>query len=198
MPANRPNRETVLQREITAWKLRCRGWTTQRIAEELGLTRQGVEAILKRVETRESKALSKSFARVKAKQYHQLEHIYEETLDAWHKSKEALRRARQTNAGDGEEGQIVTEVIDREGNVTYLHTAMKAAAEQRSLYGLDVQAAPQDQAAGIAQLNQDLEERGREYEAREEEERASRDSSGVPPASEGRAPEVQAGPGTVQ
>jgi hypothetical protein len=61
--ACRPNRETVLEREKTAWRLRCEGQTTAAIGKALGITRQGAEAALRRVETRERRRLIVDFRR---------------------------------------------------------------------------------------------------------------------------------------
>jgi hypothetical protein len=55
-----------LQRESTAWDLRCQGWTHTRIAERLGLTRRAIGQILDRVEARELSRLSHSVGQAHA------------------------------------------------------------------------------------------------------------------------------------
>jgi hypothetical protein len=56
-----PNRAELIQREATAWKLRCRGWTCARIGEQLGITDEGARRLLLRVERRESQRLSRHY-----------------------------------------------------------------------------------------------------------------------------------------
>jgi hypothetical protein len=198
-----------LEREITAWRLRVRGKSTQTIADQLGMTRQGVEAILARLERRELKKLSKRIARHKVTHHHRYEHVVEETFDAWHASKKPLKRAQRRVKGgvnvnpsgdddDCQEEISSTEVTERTGDVNYLHTGMAAMKNQAQLWGLEVLPASQDQASSISHLSEDMQRRGEEYDAREAEEELTRDPAGTPPDGADRAPEVQDGPGPVQ
>jgi hypothetical protein len=160
-------------RETKAWKLRAEGKTTKAIAEELGITRQGVEATLQRLESRELGRLARWVDSVKVTQHHQLETIIEESFHAWFESKKPLKRARrEMTAGDddgpGAPGSEVmsTDVIERTGDVAYLDMAMKAMDGQAELWGLYVLPAANEQASSISQLMADLKKRGEEQETR--------------------------------
>jgi hypothetical protein len=194
---NRPNKALQLEREKTAWALRCKCKTTQSIANVLGITRQGVEAILDRVEKREAAKLSRSFHRVKARHYHQLEHVKEETIDAWHQSKEAGHRVKQTGDGGDGEGATVTEAFNREGNVQYLHTAMKAMSHQAEILGLNVEAASQDVASAASVAIEAMEKRGNE-DSNPPAPGAADDAPGDAPSSGGGTHEVSHGSEPVQ
>ena len=132
-----PNRAQVTEREIIAWDMRCKGATLQRIADRLGVTCEGARKIVARVEERESRRLAKNVHRVKARQNGQLEHIIEETLTAWRRSKKPRRRAVRKEGTDRETVEH-TEAVDQYGDVVYLHTAMRAQEAQRELNGLNI------------------------------------------------------------
>jgi hypothetical protein len=183
--------------------------TTQAIADQLGITRQGVEAILKRVESRELVRLSKSVERVKVTNHHRLEHVIEESFAAWHKSKEPLKRASRKKTGgvninpdgdddDCEQEVTSTEVIERTGDVRYLHTGMGAMEAEAKLWGLEVLPASNERASSISELAQDMKRRGEEYETRQNAEDTPDDSARTPDGRASGVAEVQGGPGPVQ
>jgi predicted transcriptional regulator len=93
------NREETLHREADAWDLRCKGWTEQRIADKLGVTRMAVSKILKRVSTRRYKELAAAVEEQKVVQTEQLDHILGEALDAWERSKESAEKTRTKSLG---------------------------------------------------------------------------------------------------
>lgn len=142
MPANRPNKETQLAREVEAWDWRCKGLSHSRIAAKLGVTRRAIGIILDRVEARELERLAKSVERIKTVQNGQLEHIIDESFQAWRKSKKPRSRAVEKEV-DGEKA-TQTEALEQTGDPRHLATAMSAMDRQRSLWGLDVQAAAQE------------------------------------------------------
>ena len=100
----RPNRSQTVDHESKAWGLRCKGWCQSRIAGELGLTQQGISKLLGRIEARELIRLSSSVERIKVVQSGQLDHVIEESIEAWHRSKVARKRAlrRVSTGGDGD------------------------------------------------------------------------------------------------
>lgn len=182
-----------MQREAEAFELSARGWSNRKIARHMGLSHEGVNKILDRVQTRESARFSKRWLNVKMKQYHRLEWVIEECSEAWEQSKQPGRRVRQ-----GEDGSTVTEAFEREGNVAYIDRISKAMEQQARILGLNVADATQEIGAGIAQLTEDMRKRGEEYDARKSAEASPVDPGGLPPGPGGGAQEVQEGPGPVQ
>jgi hypothetical protein len=167
MPANRPNDEIVLQREIEAWKLRCRGWTLARIAERMGLSIEGVRKILARVEARESKRLSRHHDRVRARQNGQVEHIIELGFDAYYTSMEPRTRVIEKVGEDGETVKH-TEVVAQTGDPRHLHLVLAAQAAQRDLNGLNIDPAA-NPSCTLADLSmemhlEEMRERAEEHE----------------------------------
>jgi hypothetical protein len=209
--ANRSQSQIAAARETRAWRMRSRGWTQHRIADELGMEQGSVSRMLDRIETRELKRLSGSVGRVKAVQNAQLEHAIEESMDAWHRSKNPRKRAARKEATAGgsgsgpDEGQAgdsvqTTEVIERDGDPAHLYCAMGAMDRQRSLWGLDVAAAQQEPVASVAELAKSLLTTGDAYQKRRKHEAQADpagDSPGPVPADRGGVAAVSAGPESV-
>lgn len=212
-----PKRSKVLRaREARAWAMRSRGWSQIRIATELGIGQPSVSKLLGRVEARELKRMSKSVERVKVTQHSQLEHVIEEALDAWHRSKTPRKRAARKTVGgmppmphgdDDDPAHIsvpdtveTSEIIERDGDTGYLYAAMTAMGNIRSLWGLDVAPALQEPASSIASLTADLFARASSYEQRSATTQASEagNTAGAAPAPEGGASEVPDGPEPIQ
>jgi hypothetical protein len=173
-----PNHSQVVSREVSAWRLRCQGWTLQRIADHLGLSASGVWRILQRIEKRELKALSEHFAGIKVQVSNQLDFIIEQCADSWMKSKEPRKRASQkTTDADVEPATVTsTDVVEQCGDVSYLKTWMEAASMKMSLFGLAVAPADNEVSFTIADLVKDMEAKGKAYEeevAREDREAAA-------------------------
>jgi|GEM_PF-6436713 len=93
MPQPR-NKQELLERETRAWSLRCRGWTEQAIAEDLGLTQQAVSAILKRVAGRKYAALEESVKEQKVTQLEQLDYLQHQAMEGWERSIEDAETER--------------------------------------------------------------------------------------------------------
>ncbi len=197
MPANRPNRETVLDREATAWELRCKGLTHDRIARRLGVTRRAVGLILDRVEKRELKRLAASVERQKVTQTGQLEHLIDESLRAWRKSKQPRNRVVASGANPKSEDIEKTEVVDQTGDPRYLAAAMEAMDRMRDLWGLNVQAAAQESAGSVSEIVREMAERARRYEQTPAEGHPA-DPGGDAAGDRGRAGGLPGGPGAVQ
>jgi predicted transcriptional regulator len=103
--------EQARHNEELAWQLRIKGWTTTRIAQELQIQQPAVSKILQRVEARAIKQLDAEIGGFKVRQATQLEHMLDEALQAWEKSKTAKCP----------------------GNVEYLEAALKVQADLRDL-----------------------------------------------------------------
>lgn len=211
-----PPDDVTHAREARAWRMRSRGWSQLRIADELGITQSGVSRLLARVERRELRRLSKAVERLKVVQSAQLDHVIEESIDAWHRSKTPRKRAASKteipggggdgHGGDDQGGETrTTEVVERDGEASYLYAAMTALTHQRSLWGLDVAPALQDPVGSIADLTRDLFRRAAEYEQRGDGEGEGQtqagpagDPSRAGPADPGGTDEVPPGPGPLQ
>lgn len=147
--------ELARQREETAWELRQKCWTTTRIAQHLGISRQAVDKILDRVEARVLKRLDSRVGRSKARQTHQLEWIAEQASVAWERSTrdaetvKTVIEPRDDGAGDGDEdgdgAEGIAEATIREertvkgqaGDPALLNQARGALADIRKIWGLD-------------------------------------------------------------
>ncbi len=82
-----PTKETR-DREKQVWLLRCKCWTEQRIANELGIDQATVSRMLKRKAESLSLQLAQEASAMKAAQSAQHEHIAMEAMEAWEASKE--------------------------------------------------------------------------------------------------------------
>jgi len=197
-----PDDSIIRSRETHAWAMRARGFSQVRIARELGLTQSGVSRLLRRVESRELRRMSKSIERIKAVQNAAFEAIIEESLEAWQRSKTPRKRAARKTSGDGQGGADdaveTTEVVERDGDCSYLYAAMNAMGGQRSLWGLDVAPALQEPASSIARLAQDLFARGSSYEQRQAEQGQPGDPPEPVRPDPGGVAEVPDGPEPVQ
>lgn len=110
------NREVILQNEARAFQLRKMGWTQNRIADEIGMTQQGVAKALKRITARFYKDFMSDVKAIKEEQVAQLEHIAGESMQAWSKSK----------------------VGSEAGDPRFLSSFMKAKEEIRKIVGADL------------------------------------------------------------
>lgn len=122
--ANKPNvnKEVILQNEARAFQLRKMGWTQDRIATEIGMSQQGVAKALKRITGRFYKDFMADVKAIKEEQVAQLEHIADESMQAWAKSK----------------------VGGEAGDPRFLSSFMKAKEEIRKIVGADLPPNPED------------------------------------------------------
>ena len=181
-----PDRTVISSRETHAWDLRCRGWTHSKIALELAITRSGVSRLLDRVEAREQARMSRAWTRIKLIQSAQLEWIIEEALAAWEKSKTPRKRAAsKTVSGEDRDEVTTSEIVERDGDTSYLYAAMNAMDRMRSLWGLDVAPALQEPMGTISELTRDMAARLAAYEERT---RPEADAPGDPPGDAGADP----------
>lgn len=157
-----PAPEATQTKMHKAWELRCANHTQFEIATMLGVDRSTVSRWLDRMRQEDYEAHAATREQHKIDQTRQLEHLASQALRAWEKSKEPLTRARQTTNADGEE-ITVNEVVEREGNIAYLQTAIKCMADIRAIWGFDVMPAAQDLGGTLADAVSKLQDRVTAY-----------------------------------
>lgn len=138
----RKSKEETRDQESRAWQLRCQGWTTYRIAAEIGITQSAVWKMLRRVEQRVLAGLKDSVVRMKATQTAQLENLLDEALQAWEKSKEPAQSVtKRTVTGQGDnptvEETVTQQMKGQCGNPTFLAEARDVLADLRKVWGID-------------------------------------------------------------
>ncbi len=149
--------------ELRIWTLLSKGKTPSAIAREVGIARQSVHRIIRRVEARYDRATAATIARWRARQARTLEAVLDEALVAWERSKQPARRVKKESGrrgpgglpghdsrsgkrSDGRTDLTRTEVESRVGDPRFLTEAREALADLRKLYGLD---APKSQDTGV-------------------------------------------------
>lgn len=186
----RPNKTQARLHESRAFAMRSKGATLQTIADELGLSREGVRKVLLRVDNRELKRIAEEYRTLKVSQDSRLETLIEESFGAWFKSKDPVERARRTEReggvggrGGGDESVSQIETVSREGNPAYIDKIRGLLSDQRSLWGLDVQAQPHAEYTTLSEVARKMDERAKAYEAEvaAEEARAAETSPADPP-----------------
>jgi predicted transcriptional regulator len=142
-PIHSPNPapEIVLDRESRAWQLRQQGWSQMRIAKELGIDQSTVSRLLQRISDRVLAELQENVERVKVEQTVQLEHLYDEALQAWERSKQdAVKITTETPPAEREgasNATVTEEVKGQVGDRAYLDEARAVLADIRKIWGLD-------------------------------------------------------------
>lgn len=94
----RRNREERLAFEQPVWTLRVKGFTQATIAKTLGLSQGYVSKILARLSRHAMREMTESILERKAEQVEQLEHVAQEAMKAWERSKEASITLQQRMA----------------------------------------------------------------------------------------------------
>jgi DNA-binding CsgD family transcriptional regulator len=131
----RQRKEVTLAREAQIWALRLKGHTQVRIAGELGIHQGTVSKILGRVSTRVARQLHREIAQRKAEQVFQLEHVAQEAMEAWERSKRAATVVQKRTAA-GEDTTIM-DVTSQVGDPRFLETAIAALADIRKVLDMD-------------------------------------------------------------
>lgn len=147
MPSNTSDREIAAERAVRAWNLRQQGWTQRRIAAALGVDQGTVSRLLAKVYKRALARLDKRAAQERAVQVEQLNHIADEALQAWERSKRPKKRSSQRDGGNGR--QTTLEAEDRDGDPSFLAAAMSALAQVRELLALNVTTADTSSAVDL-------------------------------------------------
>jgi hypothetical protein len=182
---NRPPPIVTAEREEKIAELSARGWSSRKIAAEVGISHVSVCRALDRIYAREARSFSRRWPGLRQKMLQRLDHIIEEESHAWEKSKEPGHRVT-TNA----DGEQIEQVFVREGNYVYHITVMKAMEHQARIAGLNIAEQDTDAARGIAEVAADIKAKGDGYETRTAEGRGAGDPEGAPPADPGGDPQV--------
>ena len=143
--------------ELRIWTLLSEGKTPSAIARDVGIARQSVHRIIRRVEAKYNQAIGATVERLRARQARTLWAVVDEATDAWERSKQPARRVRKetgrsgnSRSGDSRNGDrngaytdlTRTEVQSRVGDPRFLTEAREALADLRKLYGLDAPKSP--------------------------------------------------------
>lgn len=128
--------------ENRAYKLRLEGRPVIEIAAKIGVSDRQVRTYLRRVEDRmKADLLQRDGEAGVLKQFAVLNHVLDEALEAWEKSKApaVTRSASREMDPEGKTTRTrVTETVEEQvGNPAYLDAAMKALKSIRELLGLD-------------------------------------------------------------
>jgi predicted transcriptional regulator len=147
--------------KVRAWKLRQRGWTQQRIAESLGVDQGNVSRWLDALDKAELERLAPLAERQKVFQNALLGLLVDESLQAWERSKKPRTKVsrrlgdvitdqagKPLKAPSGEDlrkpSTDITEIVERDGDPAWIDRVIKALAELRQLWGLNVAEATND------------------------------------------------------
>jgi DNA-binding CsgD family transcriptional regulator len=135
--------------ELRIWTRLSEGKTPSAIAREVGIARQSVHRIIRRVEAKYNQAIGATVERLRARQARTLWAVVDEAVDAWERSKQLSRRVRKETRqpggprrGGGRSSGVLTDltrtdVQSRVGDPRFLAEAREALADLRKLYGLD-------------------------------------------------------------
>jgi hypothetical protein len=108
------------------------------IASEIGIARQSVHRIAKRVDEAYKRDTLEIVDRIKTEQALRLELIADEAMAAWHRSIEsdAEKITVKRSAGQERNGEISKTTTKTPGNAEYLRVAMDALKQLRLLFGV--------------------------------------------------------------
>ena len=141
-------RSAVLARELEQriWSLLLKGKTPTAIGQEVGIARESVHRIIRRVERRYSELTHATVGELKKRQERALSAIVEDALEAFEKSKQPAQRLRHMTGKKG--GMPLANGIDAEftesqiqtqaGDPRFLTEARGALAAIRQIYGIGV------------------------------------------------------------
>lgn len=136
MPANNSASQTRVALESRAWDLRQRGLTQRTIAASLGVNQATVCRLLARIEQRELARMAETVEREKMLQTAILEHVIDESFQAWERSKRPKKRAVERSTAGVGKGQTI-EATEREDDPVYIDRVMQALLHIRRIWGLD-------------------------------------------------------------
>jgi hypothetical protein len=146
VPRNTSRKALALERESRVWALRCRGWTQERVAAELGIDQGTVSRIERKCWEKVRAAHEAELAMQRAIALGQIEFVIDESGQAWGRSKLPRKRASRRTAtdgqggadGDGKGAEVSTvESIEQTGDPAYLDRFMAGWDRKNKLLGLD-------------------------------------------------------------
>ena len=118
---------------IAEWYVK--GWSQYRMGQELGISKQSVNHQLKNLIKRWREDTALKIDDHKARELAKLNHVEKEYWEAWDKSKEASRTAKQRTDARGETKEIIqTEEV---GDPRYLQGVMGCIDRRCKILGVD-------------------------------------------------------------
>lgn len=147
-------KEILREREQQSWALRQRGFTHQRIADQLGLDRSTITKMLGRLSARVNAKLGQEITEHKMAQLEQLSFIIDECMQAWERSKESQKSVskKTTDAGKltGRKAEeILMQTEDQDGNIRYITEARAAMADIRKILDIDAPIRNKQEISGV-------------------------------------------------
>jgi hypothetical protein len=128
----RAQRTLARQREERAFELRCKHWSLTAIGVEIGVSKQAVSMMLRRIESRTLRQLTARVGLLKARQTVQIDHLIAESYEAWQKSKKPGRKNRLKTTKDGME--TTREKTYRDGDPRWIGEIRSLLSAQRDIW----------------------------------------------------------------
>lgn len=132
-------KQVMIQRRKEVWDLRQKFWTYEAIAEKMGISRQAVSQLLKRITDKYYRDHLEDVERIKTEQVAEHEMIAQEAFQAWERSKKASLMIRKRTPFSGgaalDTGEQVNEQRDNDGDPRYLTIIMVAKEAIRKIVG---------------------------------------------------------------
>jgi hypothetical protein len=123
--------------ELRVWKLLEEGKTPTEIAHEVGIARQSVHRIIRRVEQKYLNQIADTVDRVKRKQARVLQIIVDEAMAGWARSANEGNRTVSVRRSSGQRRAETCQTRTlTAGDPQFLRVAMEAMRQIRELYGI--------------------------------------------------------------
>jgi predicted transcriptional regulator len=142
-------KEQRLAKRRRAWSLRMKGWTEQRIADELQVNQSTVSRWLDQLTRRAVDQLDTLVTREVFSTLGILNHAIDEAIQAWERSKKPKRKGSKRSGPSSSKGSsggsgetTIAESIERDGDPAFWNVAMAASDRKRQLLALDERFAP--------------------------------------------------------
>jgi predicted transcriptional regulator len=139
------SKEQRAEKRRRAWSLRQRGWTEQRIADELQVNQSTVSRYLDQLTRRSIANLDDRIARDFLATLGILDHAIDEAAQAWERSKKPRKKASKRTGAGGKAGpgeQTTAESTERDGDPAFWQILLSALDRKRQLLALDERFAP--------------------------------------------------------
>jgi hypothetical protein len=183
--AQRNGDDSDRSRMDQALELVAQGFTQLEIGRQLGLSQGATIRLLTKARGRMLARVAAQSQGIKCDLELRLQWIEWQCADSFLRSKTPRKRAAVRRApGDGDEPKAettTTEIVERDGDTSYLNTMMQAMRVRMLIWGLDVLPAENDAMTTFAAVAADMARRGELYEA----ERRARDAYGDSPDGDG-------------
>lgn len=129
--------DKIIVREEEVFRLRRHGWSQCRIAEELDIAQSTVARAMKRATKRFAQCFLKDIKQVKDEHVVQLEHVADEAMGAWEKSKQNRMKKTTRRKGTGGDGDVSIEGQNQFGDPRFLAEFRKAKEDIRKVLGIE-------------------------------------------------------------